>query len=358
MSNAEPFPWRHIAVEIVEIIFIFCLPTTLFIEPDAHAAPLLLCNVSRTWRQIAQSTPLLWASLNASSRSLKNVNLVETWLTRAGAHPLSLEIHTIPCFSDPLTVFRIFLRHLPRCKRFKLIVESDYFHVFADAMSSPEFQEIPPLPLLESIDVLFYRLLLSPHHFMKLFYAIVASAPLISEFRYAGDRGVLSYVWLVVPWIQLTSVSLYCGLRPEEGVEILRLAPNLSEIAMCFTFTDIPPRTPVPFVVHLRLRQLRIEAAAVALPILDHLTLPALQKFAWRIFGGLNWSAETQPKLHPFHALVARSSCHLKHLELNTLIIRAELLDCAQVCGPSLVKFVVDKKDYDLQSGKFLDIVS
>ncbi|KAJ7149772.1 hypothetical protein C8R43DRAFT_856842, partial [Mycena crocata] len=57
-------PARRLPRDIVEQIFIACLPANHNAVMSAREAPLLLETVCRGWRGISRSTPALWTSLH------------------------------------------------------------------------------------------------------------------------------------------------------------------------------------------------------------------------------------------------------------------------------------------------------
>lgn len=82
-------------VEMLVEIFNLCLPQTDFIIPNLTEAPLLLCNVCQSWRQIALSRPSLWSSLalNFNHRSVPRLaDLYRRWLARAAGSMLFLRV--------------------------------------------------------------------------------------------------------------------------------------------------------------------------------------------------------------------------------------------------------------------------
>ncbi|KAK7001365.1 hypothetical protein R3P38DRAFT_3284217 [Favolaschia claudopus] len=87
---------RRLPMDILEAIFLACLPTSRNAAMSLREAPLLLCRVCSAWRAAALSMPRLWASLHIpvdfimakDSRSFA----VDQWLNRAAAASMSLSI--------------------------------------------------------------------------------------------------------------------------------------------------------------------------------------------------------------------------------------------------------------------------
>ncbi|KAF7315069.1 F-box domain-containing protein [Mycena indigotica] len=83
---------QQIPIEVLETIFTLTLPDTDFISPSRTEAPLLLCQISSAWRNVALATPALWSSLSLSLDRRPGTwkNLVETWLDRSRDCPLAI----------------------------------------------------------------------------------------------------------------------------------------------------------------------------------------------------------------------------------------------------------------------------
>ncbi|KAJ7615851.1 hypothetical protein FB45DRAFT_683547, partial [Roridomyces roridus] len=88
--------------DVVREIFVACLPSKENATLRASDAPILLCHITRYWRDMALSTPRLWASLHIFSPPLINDGTVSmlqrmdeaanAWLSRSGCLPLSISL--------------------------------------------------------------------------------------------------------------------------------------------------------------------------------------------------------------------------------------------------------------------------
>ncbi|KAJ7181111.1 hypothetical protein C8R46DRAFT_866318, partial [Mycena filopes] len=90
-------PILTIPFETTAEIFVHCLPE-LPAQPSGTIAPMLLARICRQWRNIACSTPRLWATLRAVFHRAIRPNfqlLVSEWLRRSHAAPVYLDL-TIP----------------------------------------------------------------------------------------------------------------------------------------------------------------------------------------------------------------------------------------------------------------------
>ncbi|KAK7001470.1 hypothetical protein R3P38DRAFT_3284316 [Favolaschia claudopus] len=88
---------RRLPPELLQRIFVECLPTTHNAVMSVAAAPLLLCHICSRWRAIAFATPKMWDSLHVSMENYtihpknKSAAIVDG-LTRSAPFPLSLSI--------------------------------------------------------------------------------------------------------------------------------------------------------------------------------------------------------------------------------------------------------------------------
>ncbi|KAJ6514767.1 hypothetical protein DFH09DRAFT_1288020 [Mycena vulgaris] len=120
-------PARRLPLDILEAIFVVCMPTHRNCVMSAHEAPVLLGRICSAWRTISFSTPRLWSRLHIAeptppfNRGPNNAHLASTrytlyeeklaerietvgiWLRRSGQCPLSISLHRHP---DPLFPYR------------------------------------------------------------------------------------------------------------------------------------------------------------------------------------------------------------------------------------------------------------
>ncbi|KAJ7769910.1 hypothetical protein B0H16DRAFT_1307084 [Mycena metata] len=97
-------PVRRLPIDLIQEIFVACLPTNRNSAMSAFDAPLLLGRICSSWRTISLSTPRLWTTLHVvnPSVSLKEVDATQfaeivalrlaaakMWLERSNPYPLS-----------------------------------------------------------------------------------------------------------------------------------------------------------------------------------------------------------------------------------------------------------------------------
>ncbi|KAJ7055702.1 hypothetical protein C8F01DRAFT_1318350 [Mycena amicta] len=105
--------------EILTAIFLLLIPDDGWMVPDPKLAPLLLCSVCSTWRNVALGAGNLWDSLHLAphdpAAALRCIAMSKTWLSRAHGRPISLSLsntrslhpHTIDEIYDRFTLRRL-----------------------------------------------------------------------------------------------------------------------------------------------------------------------------------------------------------------------------------------------------------
>jgi hypothetical protein len=95
---------RQLPKELVQDIFLSCLPNDRNAVMSSAEAPVLLGRICKSWRQIALSTPQLWSSLHipipdptyllqhGRGKLLQRGAVVKAWLERSGSCSLSLSV--------------------------------------------------------------------------------------------------------------------------------------------------------------------------------------------------------------------------------------------------------------------------
>ncbi|KAJ7725946.1 hypothetical protein B0H16DRAFT_1384123 [Mycena metata] len=239
-------PIRRIPLEILQRIFVACLPTHRNCVMSAKEAPVLLGHICSSWRVLSLSTPRLWASLhiaepvrmphsrNSLYRTLhaRRGEIAKTWLARSGQCPLSLsfqgggydEDHPIPQDESPRWTKDVLLRTL-------LPFTSRWRRLSLTASSSAELSVLRGLtgadvPLLKTLEVV----LQSPLPWRPF---TLLNGPQITELALTGDVDS-DPRHLPLCWEFLTSLSIigshwntaFC-LTNDTALEILSRCPRL-----------------------------------------------------------------------------------------------------------------------------------
>ncbi|KAK7048940.1 hypothetical protein R3P38DRAFT_3620455 [Favolaschia claudopus] len=93
--NSKLDPMARLPLEIVSIVFAYCLPDSAPPTPNPGMAPILLVHICRLWRNVALATPTLWTGLCIKSVPRREgfIELCKTWYMSARSLPLSLTLH-------------------------------------------------------------------------------------------------------------------------------------------------------------------------------------------------------------------------------------------------------------------------
>jgi hypothetical protein len=114
ISRAQISPMRFLPTDILQRIFIACLPDHRYITPDIQSSPLLLLQICRRWRDVAETTSELWSSIvvNARINMDSYTAMVARWLAASHNRPLAVALlfvyHDRP---TPSEVFRLLVSH-------------------------------------------------------------------------------------------------------------------------------------------------------------------------------------------------------------------------------------------------------
>ncbi|KAK7018879.1 hypothetical protein R3P38DRAFT_2978843 [Favolaschia claudopus] len=132
-------PIRRMPHDVLEQIFIACLPAHRNCVMSAQEAPVLLGRICSSWRSLSLATPRLWCRLHivlpnsdrspsfpdlCISKIAQRLEVASTWLTRSGDCPLSisLERNLYPGSDlDPQEKFlELLTRHILRWQNMRL----------------------------------------------------------------------------------------------------------------------------------------------------------------------------------------------------------------------------------------------
>ncbi|KAF9462302.1 hypothetical protein BDZ94DRAFT_1261564 [Collybia nuda] len=335
-------PLRRIPQELLQEIFIHCLPTDHNAAMSCHEPPLLLGRVCSRWRSVALSTPRLWSGIHIvigsipSQEGLESVDqipdvhaAVEEWLGRSGGLPLSISL-----FQAPYTItnqeyvdnlISTLVQFSSRWRNMSLLLSSQPPSLLF-SLSHQTF------PLLERFS--FHGVTAdSPSPFPEL-------APL-DIFRAPRIKSTSSHHLGTLPknmgWSQLTFLSLEsCGygegrLTPSKAIEILHESPGLIHCEFNFiSGWNSPSSIDHEIVTMPSLVTLAIFEGTISLkPFFEHLRLPVL--------ASLEFAATPRRHPHPddpeepsICTLLSRIDS-LKELTLSSLnLTHTTLVNCLQ----------------------------
>ncbi|KAJ7473720.1 hypothetical protein B0H11DRAFT_2282566 [Mycena galericulata] len=352
-------PMRAMPPEVLQEIFIACLPEHHYATMDASQAPLLLGRVCSSWRTISLSTPALWSTVHVASplvmlspfdhdRSVTEMlsisqhrsEALNAWLQRSGNCPLSISFFA---GTREDTVNQLFLDTIIRFNiRWKALKLSSKSEVKWNLC--PE--DVPMLELLEinsmcEIEQNSLNLLVAPR-------LRSISLDLIDDMTLPPTCS----------WDRLTALHLRCYSSSAEVLEIIAHCINLQTCSLTLPSTwddGFPPSssTPIQDIILPGLEALYIaagrdmDAPCRLVTILDSLTLPCLQQLHIVPYTGTRERSASDPRGDPMRALeelVVRSSCSLKSLSIGSMVLIedvAALLRCLR-CSSALTSLNLD----------------
>ncbi|KAJ7488329.1 hypothetical protein FB451DRAFT_735424 [Mycena latifolia] len=336
-------PMRALPPEILQEIFIACLPTSHNAIMHTAQAPLLLGRVCSVWRTVSLSTAALWASVHVvlpytsdqppnqppSDDPPTNPALsqrcggLQIWLERSGDCPLSISLwDESPIPGMPSAFLDMIFPHRRRWKSLKLPHEVLY------GLCDLRSEEIPLLEVLDIVDMSWH---FSAPGYVR-FFSIPSNLRSISFFCNNG------HTLPTCSWGHITQLTLKSHLSfftPDlpQTLELLAQCVNLQDCSLSFPTQREPGFvvSSAPAAQRVTLSQLRTlslgGAAAVdatfnwarmldllVLPALDQLTIENLPSSNEHFFDG---SAEISDIMLSLQHLVMRSSCALHSLFLR-----------------------------------------
>ncbi|KAF7290380.1 F-box domain-containing protein [Mycena chlorophos] len=214
-------PIRRVPPELLQEIFIACLPSTDLAAMSASEAPLLLTGVCSRWRDIATATPRLYSHFHVycalpgqddhypdtrKQAFAWRLDTMKLWITRS--HPLPLSISFSCSQSGQTTVqnwvaYPFFIALIDAAARWREIA----FHGPEHLLNLPEFVGLKAedVPLLR-------RLVLDPFAYdwpppIHWNTAAVLGAPQLRSLRIESSR-LVSPITLPIHWSTLTDLTL------------------------------------------------------------------------------------------------------------------------------------------------------
>ncbi|KAF9533765.1 hypothetical protein CPB83DRAFT_844489 [Crepidotus variabilis] len=265
-------------LDILQEIFLHCLPTEHDSVISAREAPVVLSHVCRSWRQMALSTPRLWSSIYISvpnvflsqnpsemdhlsyewtqERWVTILEAIDIWLSRSGTCPLSVTVFDpseVAYYQDNRWISPILEKVMANSTRLQRLVvhgAEDLLSVLGDLNPSN-------LPLLEDLVV---EISVPPWQtdaetIWERFG--ILSAPNIRRLclrRFRRDPSMIPIVWAGLTHLSLESSHQY-NANLDNSLEILRQCPRLFSLQIRIEMRKINiPQPPHPvFLPHLLL---------------------------------------------------------------------------------------------------------
>ncbi|KAJ7725970.1 hypothetical protein B0H16DRAFT_1894963 [Mycena metata] len=271
---AVTYPVLTLPPEITSEIFVQCTAHYIDNKPDSQSAPLVLTYVCKAWRDIAVHETRLWRSFRVafyeperySIQTRHTLNLVRTYLERAGTGPLDMHImhvHLHPRTDSPWTVDPLLHDIIRRSSQWhKVFLSLPWFILAEHFRDKMDFSTLETLALAGATD--------GPSRLCPI--SAFAAAP---KLRDVTLYNCATPSIIALPWVQLTRFDVR-GYNAETCLEVLRLAPNLISCA----FHGPHRRDAVPDILpppHRQLRHLTICGSGLN-ALLSRLTLPKLEE--------------------------------------------------------------------------------
>ncbi|KAF7376716.1 hypothetical protein MSAN_00088600 [Mycena sanguinolenta] len=353
-------PVRRLPLDIIQEIFIACIPTHRNCVMSASEAPVLLGRVCSSWRAISLGTPRLWARLHVvepqRGRRYNAVNalidekigqrlaVAKMWLARSGQCPLSISLQSgSPDDDDPTppetplapseTRSGQFLQELvPYAGRWKHIkVTTPPFELGVLAHLTPA-----DVPMLESV-ALYPKPQFPPRGVNWEQFGLLG-APRLGSFFTTGSSFDAQCLQ-ALPCHQLTELTI--GNCPAWGSlltssVLLRTLSQCTGLRSCNVVVNdgVPLLDPAPHqqqIVELAfLHTFRLDCGRIACNVLDWLSLPQLRDFTLH--------GHTDHSLAPFFRLCI----HLETLRIDShSFTKSTLQDSLRALAPTVAHLAI-----------------
>jgi len=267
-------------IELLSEIFLLCIDERMD-APNTIHTPLLLSKICTRWRTAAINNPQLWSRLSiqlTGATSKPKSELVDTWLERSGAFPLTIYVFwEEPPFADTHIILDKLMQHSERWQAVFFYLPFRAFKSFASVRKR--------LPILTDLSLgTGDEIHLGTTTSSKL--DMFEIAPQLQSLECVN----FSPTVLKFPWAQLRDIPLLSG-NIDDCLDILHRGKRLSKISMIFVEGAPSPWTGPPspalldtyqYVSHNCLTSLTIMTPPwnefVDLSALfPHLTLPRLE---------------------------------------------------------------------------------
>ncbi|KAJ7354564.1 hypothetical protein DFH08DRAFT_47217 [Mycena albidolilacea] len=313
-------PFRRLPRDIIEAIFMACLPTHHNCVMSAQEAPVILGRICSSWRMISHSFPRLWSSLHIvepvrhyssspglhQAKAAQRLEVADAWLRRSGMCPLSISLQSYldhgvgmdPPLMESTPNADSFLHILvPFASRWQNISLTISLSAVQTLLRLTENE----VPLLKSLTITECRENPYDSTTWTLPQVCVLGAPGLARFSLSG-RNVHS-LDLPLCWSNLTALSLLGSgwstgtitTNPQTCQVVLDILSRCPELRICTVMALEPPDSGYlqDFVVEcpfLRTFYLLCDGTPLhtAGRLLSRLSLPALQDFQLKgiSFGG------------------------------------------------------------------------
>ncbi|KAH7931306.1 hypothetical protein BV22DRAFT_10094 [Leucogyrophana mollusca] len=232
--------------ELVEKIFHLCVPTHKHLHlkevlsgcrnGSGHntttEAPVLLCRVSKDWKDFVYSCPSLWANICAHSRPASgNLDAMNAWLARSKSFPLTVCLSL--SFTNHADASTVLFAHSARIRSLRLIntVGGDVSWDFTSAL---------PFTRLEAFSIESPPSMIYYPNLLETISSILLSAPRLHDVKWAFDEYPSP---LLTIGSQIKELDLTSFQSTSQISDILRACPHLVELSVNKHSWDAHPTT-------------------------------------------------------------------------------------------------------------------
>ncbi|KAF4598199.1 hypothetical protein EYR38_006595 [Pleurotus pulmonarius] len=319
-------------------IFEYTLPESKFTKPSPSTAPLLLCRVSHSWRNLAIALPSLWSSLAIEvylGSATPREELVLAFLHRSGSVPLSFSLRQLDYSSATEQLTEALTHHIGA--RLSQARHLDLMLSHLGKRRSPFFISMPELETIElhiscpftwaESNALINNFRNAPK-LKELKLAALHWPPATPDIREEANDDMSDLGWSP----NLASASINMLSDPSVATRHLAKWPKLSHYEVWVT--EIHPSTHRTFVIHQHLRKLDLGVdryPSLAADFLGRLTLPALEELSVTLHSP-DYMTHSQFGVVDF---LTKSQCRLRKLKISEASMEPQELR-AIVCHPAL----------------------
>jgi hypothetical protein len=371
---------RKLPIDILQEIFIACLPTAHNPVMSRWEPPILLTQICSSWRNVAHATPQLWKSIhiaisfseNFSSMTVeqhsdRRSEAVQEWLSRSAAYPLDISLG--PLGTGDLDTFydKIIDSLIHFSERWREIWFSAPYQALVPITSLPPSK----VPLLKTLSLNCPLVggpapvnltQLDPQSLCG-----VLKAPNLRDLWFSGS-------WLThlnedvtrlpINWSQLTNISLE---GTSWGAHFLSVSMTYKLLSLCRNLItcqlEIGSMTRTGDGEEL---SLETTTALISLPFLTKLSVREFTSLS-RLFtllhlpslNDIEFHTRIRPTQHSSSSLLSFLTCFHNTIQLITdaeYFTRQEFLKCLRLCP--LLKSLSIQKGYHIGHGASPDTLS
>ncbi|KAJ7633437.1 hypothetical protein DFH06DRAFT_1337297 [Mycena polygramma] len=302
-------PFRRLPLDMIQEIFVACLPTDHNCVMNVSEVPLLLGRICSSWRAISLSTPRLWARLHIvrppspppnpdhhelqyALKCARHLETMKAWLSRSGDCPLAISLDDI-IDDDPISrsgaipYIRVLISLASRWQEIKFTGQAP---VLVEALSSLTASDVP---ILEGISIKEHPSVWSSQNWASV--GILGGLQLS---KLSLSVGNIRPTGLLVRWSQLTSLSMD-DLLLSDPLPTLTTDSAIQILSQCHAlrFCRLTVNDPIEWDSHDRavgsivkcpsLNEMTLScntvpASTVLQRILQRLSLPVLRRISLR----------------------------------------------------------------------------